>query len=256
MSEKEGRGRTRGRGRGQRARARRGPLPDEHSHPGRTRGVQQGGAQEPPRIPGRGERREPERRLDPAPQTRDITREPTRAERPPKIAQVPSGATPEGATALDPEQFSRLQIRSPFVPRRNDDDSRTRPPSLQDKTGKTGTALNLITNHCVVESYPGHKIYQYSVTYKPQIESKSMRIGLLAAQTEALNLRVRVFDGMILYLPHGLEKDITEVDTKTRDGTVVQIIIKLTNVVSAQSPTCLQLLNVLFRRYESTHCTI
>ena len=135
-------------------------------------------------------------------------------------------------------------------PRRVPDwQTRTRPAHIKDKTGKSGVAIQVITNHCMLRSVPGHSIYQFNVSYKPPIESRNMRTELLKQQITKLNLQVRVFDGMILYLPIPLEADPMVVTSHCKDGTPVELTFKLTNKVSANSPTCLQLLNSLFRRF-------
>ena len=147
-----------------------------------------------------------------------------------------------------------MKVRPGPAPRRvPDTETRTRPPNLKDKAGHSGQVMEVITNHCLLRSVPGHSIYQYNVSYKPPIESKSLRISLLSQHTTMPSLRVRVFDGMILYLPVPLDEDPKRLMSEAKDGTPVEIIVKLTNKVSANSPTCLQLLNILFRRSEHVH---
>ena len=124
----------------------------------------------------------------------------------------------------------------------------TRPEHITDKRGTYGTQVPIIANYVVLKNRPGNAIYQYNVSYNPPVDSKGLRISLFGQQIEALNARVRAFDGMVLYLPHRLPNDVTEVISQTRDGENIHVTVKLTNELSANSPVCLQLFNVLFRR--------
>ncbi|XP_003391478.2 PREDICTED: piwi-like protein 1, partial [Amphimedon queenslandica] len=100
----------------------------------------------------------------------------------------------------------------------------------------------------VLRNRPGHAIYQYNVSYNPPVENKRMRLALLYHHEEALIGKVHSFDGMVLYLPHRLHNNPEEVISKTKEGDTIHITIKLTNELSANSPVCLQLFNILFRK--------
>ena len=131
----------------------------------------------------------------------------------------------------------------------------TRPEHIQDKTGGSGQTIDVMSNFVVLRSRPDCAIYQYNVSYNPQMESKRLRIGLLMEHEASLIGKVRAFDGMILYLPHRLPQDVTTVVSKTKqDQTEVNITITLTNELHASSPICIQLFNILFRRYSSICC--
>lgn len=127
----------------------------------------------------------------------------------------------------------------------------TRPEHITDKRGAAGHEVDLITNYVVLKNRPGKAIYQYNVSYSPPVDSKGLRIALLRDHEESLIGKIRAFDGMILYLPHRLPNDTTEVVSKTKSDDTVKLTIKLTNELSANSPVCLQLFNVLFRRLVS-----
>ena len=117
---------------------------------------------------------------------------------------------------------------------------------------------------------PQSSLYQYNVSYSPPIESRGLHTGLLSEHTSRIgNVRVfdgmilflphrrarlignvRAFDGMILFLPHRLPDDVTEVvSTLRHDQSQVNLKITLTNEVAANSPVSLQVFNVIFRRY-------
>lgn len=128
------------------------------------------------------------------------------------------------------------------------EEPRTRPEHITDKTGSHGERVPIMANYVILKNRPGNAIYQYNVSYNPPVDSKSLRISLFRQHLEALNAQVRAFDGMVLYLPHKLPKESTEVVSQTKEGDNVRLTIKLTNELSANSPVCLQLFNVLFRR--------
>ena len=126
---------------------------------------------------------------------------------------------------------------------------RTRPHHITDKRGAAGNAITLRSNFVTLRNRPNCAIYQYNVSYSPPIESRGLRCGLLRDH-ESLIGNVRAFDGMILYLPHRLPDDVTEVvSTIQRDNSQVRLKITLTNEVAANSPVSLQLFNVIFRKY-------
>lgn len=124
----------------------------------------------------------------------------------------------------------------------------TRPEHIQDKRGTSGTQISVVSNFIVLRNRPNHAIYQYNVSYSPQIDSKGFRRKLLF-QHETVIPKVHAFDGMILYLPIRLPQDVTELVTQRDDGDPVTVTVTLTNELHASSPVCLQLFNVLFRRY-------
>ena len=123
----------------------------------------------------------------------------------------------------------------------------TRPEHIQDKCGTTGRPIQVISNYIRMKSKPNCALYQYNVSYSPPIENKRLRVALLYSY-EAIG-QTKAFDGMILYLPHKLPDQITKFVTETqRDQTPVEVCITLTNELSADSPICLQLFNIIFRR--------
>ena len=124
----------------------------------------------------------------------------------------------------------------------------TKPEHVVDKTGITGQQINVVSNYVVLRNRPNTVHYQYHVTYEPQLEYKKLRIGLLFSQEQVIG-KIRAFDGMILYLPIRLQDDVTTLQVRTNKGEDVKITITLTNELSANNPVCLQLFNIIFRRY-------
>ena len=123
----------------------------------------------------------------------------------------------------------------------------TRPEHITDKRGEFGKTIKVMSNYVTLKNRPNCALYQYNVAYSPPIENKRLRLALLYSY-EAIG-RTKAFDGMILYLPHKLPDQVTKFTTQTqRDQTTVEVTITLTNELSANSPVCLQLYNIIFRR--------
>ena len=123
----------------------------------------------------------------------------------------------------------------------------TRPEHITDKRGTTGRAINVFSNYITMKSRPNCNLYQYNVSYSPMIESKKLRVALLYSFKDIGN--TKAFDGMILYLPHKLPDQVTKFTVETqRDQTKVEVTITLTNELSSNSPICLQLFNIIFRK--------
>ena len=213
---------------------------------GRARGRSRGGAPPEARRPG-----EPQ----PTPSSeqqhvgrgrgRAVTSAPPPAQQqqqqPPPVQQMAAMGINGSAKQQQPEA-RRGGRGAPFT------EPHTRPEHITDKCGVAGTAIPVMSNYIVLRNRPDCAIFQYNVSYSPQVDSRKCRIGMLYQQ-EALLGRVRAFDGMILYLPHRLPQDTTPVMVQTDDGqSTVTMTITLTNELHANSPICLQLFNILFRR--------
>lgn len=126
--------------------------------------------------------------------------------------------------------------------------------------------------------------YQYAVSFNPDVHSKNMRFKLLYAQSAVIG-ETRNFDGSILFLPHKLPEQVSQVEYNTQsifvqtryiypqppisphfvftfhffaiqetvintnrptDGEAVTIKIRLVKVLPPEQ--CIQLYNVLFRK--------
>uniref|UniRef100_S4RYE2 Piwi-like RNA-mediated gene silencing 1 n=1 Tax=Petromyzon marinus TaxID=7757 RepID=S4RYE2_PETMA len=118
----------------------------------------------------------------------------------------------------------------------------------QSKTGErlSGQPVKLLTNYFKLMSRKMWMVYQYHVTFSPELESKRLRIALLHEHNELLG-ETRAFDGCILYLPKKLEK-VSEVWSKTRQEQKIKITITLTNELPPSSPTAIVLFNIIFRK--------
>lgn len=95
----------------------------------------------------------------------------------------------------------------------------------------------------------GDMIYQYNVSYSPEVDNKKVRCAMINGQGEVLG-KPRAFDGMVLYMPKKLPETVTKLVTKRKsDDSPVEITITLTNEIPCDSPSCLHIYNVIFRRY-------
>ena len=162
--------------------------------------------------------------------------------------QAPAAA-PQKPAAPPTEQLSRMSVQEEQRPRRQyGEEPVTRPAHVVDKRGGSGGPIALVTNHFKLKQKPTFGIYQYNVSFNPTQESKIVRVALLSSQQEIIG-KVHAFDGMVLFLPKRLPDSVTTVNLTTRNNDPVQMIITFTNDVPPDSPSVLQLYNIIFRRY-------
>ncbi|XP_063166970.1 piwi-like protein 2 [Candoia aspera] len=103
-------------------------------------------------------------------------------------------------------------------------------------------ALNLIRIHCKNEA-----VYQYHVTFSPDVECKSMRFGMLK-EHKSVTGDITAFDGSILYLPIKLPQNIDLKCRRRTDGMEIGLKIQLTKILEPSSDLCVPFYNVVFRR--------
>ncbi|XP_016062212.1 PREDICTED: piwi-like protein 4 isoform X1 [Miniopterus natalensis] len=115
------------------------------------------------------------------------------------------------------------------------------------KTGSSGIPVKLVTNLFSLDLPQDWKLYQYHVTYMPDLESRSVRIALLYSQKELSN-KAKAFDGVILFLSQKLEEKVTELSSETRRGETVKMTITLTGELPASSPVCIQVFSIIFKK--------
>ncbi|XP_006907545.1 piwi-like protein 4 [Pteropus alecto] len=115
------------------------------------------------------------------------------------------------------------------------------------KTGSSGIPVKLITNLFSLDLPQNWQLYQYHVTYMPDLESRRMRIALLYSHRELSN-KAKAFDGVILFLSHKLEEKVTELSSETQRGETVKMTITLTRELPASSPVCIQVFSIIFRK--------
>ncbi|EHB06014.1 Piwi-like protein 2 [Heterocephalus glaber] len=155
-----------------------------------------------------------------------------------------------GLTARDPQQLSppkplpRSSLNSPDHSSGPTVEHKEREHFV--KQGSKGTpqslGLNLIKIQCHNEA-----VYQYHVTFSPNIECKSMRFGMLKDH-QAVTGNVTAFDGSILYLPIKLQQVLELKSQRKTDDAEISIKIQLTKILEPCSDLCIPFYNVVFRR--------
>ena len=122
----------------------------------------------------------------------------------------------------------------------------TKPEHITDKRGTSGYEIQVVSNYLTIKNRPNCALYQYNVTFSPELESKKLRVALLYSYTGIG--QTKAFDGGTLYLPIKLPDLVTTFTVKTKRDETVEISITLTNELGSNSPICLQLYNVILRR--------
>lgn len=187
---------------------------------------------------GRGRGRGPP--TDAAPPPRTQPQQPAAAAQPPTAAMTALSVS-EGDARGQQEGRRGGRFREPV----------TRPDGLN-KQGSAGGPIPLVSNCFLLETRPNFMIYQYSVSFSPEVDSKKVKFGLVLSQEELLG-KVRAFDGMTMFLPMKLADPVTKIIVNRRrrdnpDGEPVEITITLTNELPQDSPTVMQLFNIILRR--------
>lgn len=143
----------------------------------------------------------------------------------------------------------QTQHRGPEVPTEEMARLRVGADVATTQTGEKGTAgkpTSLSSNYIPIR-FIERKIYQYHVSYSPEIDSRKERNRLLKIHSDDLLGPASAFDGTILFLPKELEQPTTIVESQRKiDGSTVKVTVTLTRVVPPDD--CLQLLNIIFRR--------
>ncbi|XP_022109192.1 piwi-like protein 1 [Acanthaster planci] len=129
-----------------------------------------------------------------------------------------------------------------------EEELKTRPEHLTDKRGKKGKTVELLTNCFRLRADGQWLLYQYDVKFSPEVDSRRARHALLRSHSEIVDGPM-AFDGMILFLLRRLDQPVTRFETKRRDSdAVVTITITLTSELPPNSPTYLQVYNIIFRK--------
>lgn len=226
---------------------------------GRSRGRGRGSGGDAARRPGEGAQ---EAMPEQAPVGRGRSRGPppaqTAAPAPaPQQQQRPAAAPPtEAMAAMSVRQEQRPPVgaggpgeqRSERRSRDIQLEPATKPAHITDKKGGTGGKVSLVTNHFRLLTKTDFGVYQYNVSFNPEMESKRLRVGLLKSQNETIG-QVHAFDGMMLYLPKKLPEAVTKFNLTTRREEAVEMTIMFTNEIPKDSPSMLQLYNIIFRRF-------
>nr|XP_017199343.2 piwi-like protein 4 [Oryctolagus cuniculus] len=115
------------------------------------------------------------------------------------------------------------------------------------KTGSSGIPVKLATNLFQLDLPQDWQLYQYHVTYSPDLASRRLRIALLYGHHKLSN-KAKAFDGAILFLSQQLEEKVTELSSETQRGETVKITITLTRKLPSSSPVSIQVFNIIFKK--------
>lgn len=123
---------------------------------------------------------------------------------------------------------------------------RTRPQHLGTKNGTSGIPVKLETNYFRLLKKPNWSLYKYHVEFSPEVSMPRVRKGLIYGHRELLG--GNVFDGTSLYLTNRLQSDVLALESQNRDGDIINITIKFTNLVSMNEGNSVQVLNIIMRK--------
>ncbi|XP_029916958.1 piwi-like protein 2 isoform X2 [Myripristis murdjan] len=119
-------------------------------------------------------------------------------------------------------------------------------PEPLNKAGTKGTPVtigsNSVTIHCKNEA-----VYQYHVTFSPNVESSAMRFGMMKDHRSTTG-EVVAFDGSILYLPVKLDNVVVLKSVRRTDSEEIEIKIQMTKILPPSSDLCIPFYNVVLRR--------
>ncbi|XP_043096806.1 piwi-like protein 2 [Puntigrus tetrazona] len=148
----------------------------------------------------------------------------------------------------------RLARRAPFLPLRPRSLKKhrflqERPRKLKEplqKTGTKGSPVSIGSNYIPI-CCKNEAVFQYHVTFTPNIESLSMRFGMMKEHRSTTG-EVVAFDGSILYLPKRLEEVVHLKAERKTDNQEIDIKIQLTKILPPSSDLCIPFYNVVLRR--------
>lgn len=153
-------------------------------------------------------------------------------ETPPQTPMPPPGESVPGSPASSQSTKSDLKMETISDP--------------LPKTGTKGAPLTIGSNH-IVMSCKNEAVYQYHVTFVPNVESMSMRFGMMKDHRPTTG-EVVAFDGSILYLPVKLSDVVLLKSVRRTDNEEVQIKIQMTKILPPTSDLCIPFYNVVLRR--------
>ncbi|XP_077377407.1 piwi-like protein 2 isoform X1 [Festucalex cinctus] len=114
------------------------------------------------------------------------------------------------------------------------------------KAGSKGSPLSIGSNHIPIHC-KNKAVYQYHVTFTPNVESMSMRFAMMKDHRLTTG-EVMAFDGTILYLPLQLKDEVVLKSLRRTDNEEIIIQIKMTKMLPPSSDICIPLYNVVLRR--------
>ncbi|XP_069562718.1 piwi-like protein 2 [Brachyistius frenatus] len=114
------------------------------------------------------------------------------------------------------------------------------------KTGTQGVPVAIGSNYIQVRC-KNEVVYQYHVTFTPNVDSMAMRFSMMKDHRSATG-EVVAFDGSILYLPGKMNEVVLLKSVRRTDNEEIQIKIQLTKILPPNSDYCIPFYNVVLRR--------
>nr|XP_055054548.1 piwi-like protein 2 [Misgurnus anguillicaudatus]XP_055054549.1 piwi-like protein 2 [Misgurnus anguillicaudatus]XP_055054550.1 piwi-like protein 2 [Misgurnus anguillicaudatus] len=114
------------------------------------------------------------------------------------------------------------------------------------KAGTKGNPITIGSNYIPI-CCKNEAVFQYHVTFTPNIESLSMRFGMMKDHRSTTG-EVVAFDGSILYLPKRLDEVVHLKAERKTDNQEIDIKIQLTKILPPSSDLCIPFYNVVLRR--------
>ncbi|XP_035236171.1 piwi-like protein 2 [Anguilla anguilla] len=115
-----------------------------------------------------------------------------------------------------------------------------------EKRGTKGTPLHIGSNHIPI-CCKNEAVFQYHVTFTPNVESMGMRFGMMKDHRSTTG-EVIAFDGSILYLPVRLDEVVYLKSERRTDNQEIEIKIQMTKILPPNSDLCIPFYNVVLRR--------
>ncbi|KAM8887213.1 piwi-like protein 2 isoform 2-T2 [Spinachia spinachia] len=114
------------------------------------------------------------------------------------------------------------------------------------KMGTKGAPITLGSNHILIRC-ENEAVYQYHVTFVPNVESMAMRFGMMKDHRSVTG-EVVAFDGSILFLPVKLNDLVVLNSLRRTDNEKIEIQIQMTKILPPNSDLCIPFYNVVLRR--------
>ncbi|XP_034084284.1 piwi-like protein 2 [Gymnodraco acuticeps] len=114
------------------------------------------------------------------------------------------------------------------------------------KAGTKGTAITIGSNHIMIRC-KNEAVYQYHVTFTPNVESMGMRFAMMKDHRETTG-EVIAFDGSILFLPVQMQDVVHLKSVRRTDNEEIDIRVQMTKILPPNSDLCIPFYNVVLRR--------
>ena len=118
------------------------------------------------------------------------------------------------------------------------------------RSGRSGRTINLATNFIRLDFIDGCGIFEYDVTFLPNLDNLRQRITCLNQHRDLIGF-AKMFDGSRLLLPKKLkEQNTTLISEIENDGETmkIQLNIGFKSTKPVGDPQCLTLFNVIYNR--------